>query len=86
MTFGMITNTLGNVDDFGVYCEYQLYCRSLNASIQNFTKATKKELKKYSEKEIVDNIISKLSQCSVAKLTNSFSSEAHFCRQGKEAH
>jgi hypothetical protein len=35
---GLITNTLGNVDDFSIYCDYQLYCRDIHVSIQKFNK------------------------------------------------
>ena len=35
---GLITNTLGNVDEFNVYCDYQLYCRNVHVSLQKFNK------------------------------------------------
>ena len=41
---GVITNTLGNVDDFGVYCEYQLYCRNIQVSIQKFHKIVNEKI------------------------------------------
>ena len=40
-----LTQTIGNVDVLDNYYEYQLYCKSLNTSIQKFTKDTSKALK-----------------------------------------
>jgi exoribonuclease R len=41
--YGMLDNVIGSVAELPNYYEYQLYCKSLYASIQNFTKeATKK--------------------------------------------
>jgi exoribonuclease R len=54
---GYIDQNLGAVTNLSSFYQYQLYCRSLNASIQKFTKTTRRELKKYSETEIVNNII-----------------------------
>ena len=52
--FGMITNTLGNVDDFGVYCEYQLYCRNIQVSIQKFHKIVNEKISRFKN---LDNVI-----------------------------
>jgi exoribonuclease R len=54
---GVITQTLGNVSDLTSFYEYQLYCKSLYASIQNFTKQTMKQLKNKSEDEFVEQMI-----------------------------
>ena len=51
--YGTITNILGSVDDLANFYEYQLFCKSLNVSIQGFTKATSKAVKKFSEKEYI---------------------------------
>ena len=54
---GVITQTLGDVTQLTSFYEYQLYCKSLYASIQNFTKQTMRRLKKQSEEEFVSQII-----------------------------
>ena len=54
---GIITNNLGDVSKLSSFYEYQLYCKSLNASIQKFTQDTTRALKKYNEEEIVNNIL-----------------------------
>ena len=47
----MLTNTLGNVDEFNVYCSYQLYCRNVHISTQRFTKQTSEAVFKYDDPE-----------------------------------
>ena len=49
--YGRLINTIGPVDILANYYEYQLYCKSLNASIQKFTKETSKRMKMKTEKE-----------------------------------
>ena len=39
------------------YYEYQLYCKSINASIQNFTRITSKKLKEKTEQEFIETIL-----------------------------
>ena len=39
---GTLCNTIGSVDVLHHFYEYQLYCKSLYASIQNFKKATRR--------------------------------------------
>lgn len=41
---GTLLETLGNVSSLTAFYEYQLYCRSLQTSIQSFVKATRKAL------------------------------------------
>ena len=48
---GRLTNSLGSVDELSSFYEYQLYCKSLNASIQNFTRDAAKALKEKTENE-----------------------------------
>lgn len=55
---GVITQTLGDVSDLPSFYEYQLYCKSLYASIQNFNKQTMRRLKTKSEEEFVDHVMS----------------------------
>ena len=53
---GMLVQTLGNVTELSNFYEYQLYCKSLYASIQNFNKTTMRALKTKSEVEFIDYI------------------------------
>ena len=53
---GMIQHVIGEVDNLNNFYEYQLYCKSLYASIQDFTKKTMKVLRQRSEEEFVDII------------------------------
>ena len=48
----MLTQTIGSVDTLDNFYEYQLYCKSLNTSIQNFNKAA--------NKSIHDNVINEI--------------------------
>jgi exoribonuclease R len=48
---GIISNTFGNVQDIKAFQEYQLACKDLNVSLQNFTKETVKSLTEQSVKE-----------------------------------
>ena len=41
---GILTETLGDIDSLEVFYEYQLYCKSLHISINEFTNKTKKNL------------------------------------------
>ena len=52
---GSMTQNLGCVNDPIHYYEYMLYCKSLNVSIQPFTKDVVKELKQHSD--IIEKII-----------------------------
>lgn len=54
---GMLTHTIGDVNKLENFYEYQLYCKSLNASIQNFTRQTKNVLNIKSQKEYFDFIM-----------------------------
>ena len=53
---GTLCNTIGTVDILVNFYEYQLYCKSLYASIQDFKKATVKALKQRSEEEYISDI------------------------------
>jgi exoribonuclease R len=52
-----IIHTIGDVNILPNFYEYQLYCKSLHSSIQNFTIKTKEILKQYSSDELIENII-----------------------------
>ena len=54
---GKLTNNIGSVDILNNFYEYQLYCKSLNASIQDFTKKTIIALKQRTEEEYIQLII-----------------------------
>lgn len=54
-----LDNVIGPVDILDNFYEYQLYCKSLNASIQNFQKATSKSLETTCHDNIINTIISK---------------------------
>jgi len=53
---GMIVQIIGDVTDLSNFYEYQLYCKSLYASIQNFNKVTMRALKIKTEAEFIDYI------------------------------
>ena len=53
---GTIVQVLGDVTNLSNFYEYQLYCKSLYASIQNFNKITMRALKTKSEHEFIDHI------------------------------
>jgi len=55
----ILDQVLGDVNVLDNFYEYQLYCKSLYASIQDFTKKTLNKLKKRSEEEFVETIIEK---------------------------
>ena len=55
----LIDQNLGETGDLSSFYQYQLYCRSLNSSIQDFTKATKEKLKLRQEQEIIKKMMDK---------------------------
>ena len=56
---GILTNTIGIVNDLTNFYEYQLYCKSLNASIQGFTRAASAALKLHTKEEYINSILLK---------------------------
>jgi len=56
---GTVVSVLGDVDILSNFYEYQLYCKSLYASIQEFNKAVSIKLKKKTATEFIDNMIGK---------------------------
>jgi exoribonuclease R len=54
-----LDNVIGPVDILDNFYEYQLYCKSLNASIQKFQKDTIKSIESKSHEGIIDQIKSK---------------------------
>ena len=63
---GSLVGTIGPVDVLSNYFEYQLYCKSLNASIQKFNRDTQQKIKiqtdGHSEENIIENIVTHLSE------------------------
>ena len=53
---GLLSHIIGSVDVLDNFYEYQLYCKSLNASIQQFQKATSLALKRNSHDAFIENI------------------------------
>lgn len=53
---GKINQMIGSVDVLDNFYEYQLYCKSLNASIQKFNKATNKILQNKPHDDFIDDI------------------------------
>ena len=53
---GILTNVIGPVDELDNFYEYQLHCKSLNASIQKFQKDTARALKNASHDEFIESI------------------------------
>ena len=56
-----LVETIGDVSELNNFYEYQLYCKSLYASIQQFTKKTMKALRHKSEDHFVKMICDKYS-------------------------
>jgi len=54
---GSLVNVLGDVNVLDNFYEYQLYCKSLYASIQQFTKKTMRKLKSQSEDYFIETIM-----------------------------
>jgi exoribonuclease R len=53
---GRLNNVIGSVDILDNYYEYQLYCKSLNASIQKFQKDTSKAIEKSTHEDFIKSI------------------------------
>ncbi len=66
---GIITNTIGTVDLLDNFYEYQLYCKSLHASIQKFTRNANIKLKERTEEEYIEFIRNKY-KCVEDRLNN----------------
>jgi hypothetical protein len=56
---GVLDQTIGQVDVLDNFYEYQLYCKSLNASIQHFQKETVKALENVSHENFIESILKK---------------------------
>ena len=56
---GILNQVIGETADLSAFYEYQLYCKSLNASIQNFHRETSKKLKHKTDREFIKDILEK---------------------------
>ena len=56
MPKGSMLQNFGNIEEINNYYEYILYCKSLNVSIQPFTKEARKRLEEISKHKIIQNI------------------------------
>jgi hypothetical protein len=54
--YGLLQETLGDVDNLDIFYEYQLYCKSLHISLLDFTNKTRQQLKKNNTEYYIDNI------------------------------
>lgn len=54
---GDLIHTIGDVSELSNFYEYQLYCKSLYASIQDFSKKAKQTIRKYSDSELTEQIL-----------------------------
>ena len=54
--FGVLYNVIGPVDSLDNFYEYQLYCKSLNISLQKFQKTTSKAIQSKSQNVFIDSI------------------------------
>lgn len=57
--YGILNSTIGDIDILDHFYEYQLFCKSLNASIQIFNKNTINSIKNTSHDEIINTIMNK---------------------------
>lgn len=56
---GVIQHNIGVVNDLTNFYEYQLYCKSLNASMSGFTRATSQAFKTQSHLDCIEDIVKK---------------------------
>lgn len=54
--YGVMTQNIGNINDLSCFYEYALYCKTLNISIQTFTKEAKKKLQDKSNEDIIQKV------------------------------
>ena len=65
--YGTLNQNLGNMNELNNFYEYILYCKSLNISIQSFTKEAKNKLKDKSNEEIIQTITEKYNFETISK-------------------
>jgi exoribonuclease R len=57
---GILSQNIGSIDNLEHFYEYQLYCKNLNLSIQNFNKTLNKSIKKYIDSSNHESIINNI--------------------------
>jgi len=81
---GTIIQVIGSVSNLSCFYEYQLYCKSLYASIQQFTKDTMKALRDKSSEAYID-IIQKTYKLENRQKWNVYSIDPENCRDLDDA-
>jgi exoribonuclease R len=66
--YGKLSSVIGSVDVLDNFYEYQLYCKSLNVSLQKFQKDTSKTIQHGSHQVFIENIKEKY--CNIEDRTN----------------
>ena len=74
-----LSKIIGPVDELDNFYEYQLYCKSLNASIQKFQKATNKALELNSIDTFIENIKIKHPSIEDRRMTHIFTIDPPNC-------
>lgn len=85
---GIIDHVIGNVDVLDNYYEYQLYCKSLNASIQKFQKYAYKMLKDKPHESFIEQIQEKYNNIEDRtdnELWNVFTIDPNMCQDFDDA-
>lgn len=82
---GKVMVNIGNVDQLDNFYEYQLYCKSLNASIQGFNRATSNALKSKSHREFIDLIKEKYPNLEDRTSENIFTIDGEGCEDYDDA-
>ena len=77
--YGKMKQNIGNVNQLDNFYEYQLYCKSLNASIQGFNRETSRALKSKSQVEFIDLIIEKYPNLDDRRGENIFTIDGEGC-------
>ncbi len=54
---GIMTQNIGNINHLSCFYEYALYCKTLNISIQSFTKEAKKKIQDKSNEDIIQRVV-----------------------------
>lgn len=83
--YGKIKQNIGNVDQLDNFYEYQLYCKSLNASIQGFNRATSNALKSKSRLEFIDLIQNRYPNMEDRTSENIFTIDGEGCEDYDDA-
>lgn len=82
---GKLKQNIGNVDKLDNFYEYNLYCKSLNASIQGFNRATSNALKSKSHHEFIDLIKEKYPNLDDRTSQNIFTIDGEGCEDYDDA-